>query len=75
MDTTRVVSVVVFLRANRQADSLTLGNEFFDYLQFRYIRATLAEMPAEHYLESDNLVARLNLLRISVNVTERFANT
>lgn len=61
MGTTRVVPVVIFLKANRQADSLTLGNEYFDYLQFRYIRATLAEMPAEHYLESDNLVARLNL--------------
>ncbi|MDH0623672.1 hypothetical protein N5E31_05600 [Pseudomonas chengduensis] len=61
MGTVRVVPVVIFLKANRQHPQLTLGNEFFDYLQFRYIRATLAEMPAEHYLESDNLVARLNL--------------
>lgn len=61
MDTTRVVPVVVFLKANRQQARLTLGNEFFDYLQFRYIRATLAQMLAERYLERDNLVARLNL--------------
>lgn len=62
LSTDRVVPVVIFLKSVRSRDpSLVLGNEYFRYLQFRYIRAVLPEMPAEHYLESPNLVARLNL--------------
>ena len=60
--TDRVVPVVIFLKSPRNHDHrLVLGNEYFCYLQFRYIRAVLPEMPAERYLESPNLVARLNL--------------
>ena len=60
--TERVVPVVVFLkRARRVPKAVVLGNEFHDYLHFRYIRCVLSELPAEQYLESPNLVARLNL--------------
>ncbi|WP_211315746.1 hypothetical protein [Isoalcanivorax indicus] len=60
--TDRVVPVVVFLNRPRRApESIVLGNEFFDYLRFRYIRCVLPDMPAEHYLESPNIVARLTL--------------
>ena len=60
--TDRVVPVVVFLRSARHVpDTLVLGNELHAYLRFRYIRCVLPELPAEHYLESPNLVARLNL--------------
>ena len=60
--TDRVVPVVVFLNRPRRApESIVLGNEFFDYLRFRYIRCVLPDMPGEHYLESPNLVARLTL--------------
>ncbi|QLF93292.1 hypothetical protein HW090_08840 [Pseudomonas sp. ABC1] len=61
MDTRRVVPVVIFLKANRQEAHLVLGNELHDYLHFRYIRAVLPDMQGARYLESDNLVARLNL--------------
>ena len=61
-DTDRVVPVVVFLKSPRRApEQIVLGNEFFDYLRFRYIRCVLPELPGEQYLESPNLVARLNL--------------
>ena len=60
--TDRVVPVVVFLKRPRKVpDSIVLGNEFFSYLRFRYIRCVLPELPGEHYMESPNLVARLNL--------------
>ena len=60
--TDRVVPVVVFLNRPRRApESIVLGNEFFDYLRFRYIRCVLPDMPGEQYLESPNIVARLTL--------------
>ncbi|HMN44584.1 MAG TPA: hypothetical protein PKE27_08435 [Povalibacter sp.] len=60
--TDRVVPVVIFLKSVRnRGNQLALGNEYFRYLQFRYIQAVLPEMPAEQHLESPNLVARLNL--------------
>ncbi|MBZ2188585.1 hypothetical protein K8B33_05725 [Alcanivorax sp. JB21] len=60
--TDRVVPVVIFLKRPRKVpDRIVLGNEFFSYLQFRYIRCVLPELPGEHHMESPNLVARLNL--------------
>lgn len=60
--TDRVVPVVISLRSNeRIRRRLTLGSERYVYLSFDYIACVLADMPAEPYLESDNLVARLNL--------------
>ena len=61
-DTNRVVPVTIFLRAaERVPASLVLGTERRPYLIFDYIACKLAEMPAERWLDSGNLVARLNL--------------
>ena len=61
-DTDRVVPVTIFLRdADRAPTSLALGTERHRYLVFDYVACKLAAMPAEHWLDSDNLVARLNL--------------
>ncbi|MCP5118381.1 MAG: hypothetical protein GY953_46810, partial [bacterium] len=61
-DTDRVVPVVIFLRRAAGAPrSLRLGGDHHTYLDFRYLRCDLAELPFERYRDSDNLVARLNL--------------
>ena len=61
-ETDRVVPVVIFLRRPRRLRrALRLRNEFFEYLHFRYLACVLPDMPAQQYLDSDNLVARLNL--------------
>ena len=60
--TTRVVPVVIFLRRGRHIPrSLALGSEHHAYLRFDYLACVLADTPAERWLDSDNLVARLNL--------------
>lgn len=61
-DTSRVVPVVIFLHPVRNlAESLVLGTELLSYLSFNYLKCELAAMDANAYLESTNLVARLNL--------------
>jgi len=60
--TQRVVPVVIFLRGDeRIPDRLELGSERHTYLAFHYLRCLLARIPAANHLDSDNLVARLNL--------------
>lgn len=60
--TDRVVPVVIFLsRPQCGSRELRLRNEFFEYLHFRYLRCVLPDLPAQQYLHSDNLVARINL--------------
>ena len=62
LGTDRVVPVVIFLRdAARAPTSLALGTERRAYLTFEYVACTLADIPAERWLESRNLVARVNL--------------
>ena len=62
LGTDRVVPVVIFLRdAGRAPTSLTLGTERRSYLTFEYIACRLAETPVESWLDSDNVVARVNL--------------
>ena len=62
LGTDRVVPVVIFLRgADRVPASLALGTERRSYLTFEYMACKLAEMPAESWLDSDNVVARVNL--------------
>ena len=62
LDTDRVVPVTIFLRGARAAPaSLVLGTELRPYLTFEHLACALGEMPAERWLDSDNLVARLNL--------------
>ena len=61
-ETDRVVPAVIFLRdADAAAASLTLGTERRPYLTFDYLDCKLKEIPAERWLHSDNLVARVNL--------------
>lgn len=60
--TTRVVPVVVFLRdASAVAMQLQLGGDQLTYLSFHYLKCDLARLNACDYLDSQNLVARLNL--------------
>ncbi|WP_416137193.1 hypothetical protein ACM26W_11830 [Halomonas sp. HK25] len=60
--TERVVPVVIFLHQSPGIPrQLVLGSERHRYLAFDYLAYVLAATPAERYLDSDNLVARLNL--------------
>ena len=61
-DTRRVVPVVIFLGdAGGAPASLTLGTEHGAYHRSAYLACRLGEMDAERWLDSGNLVARLNL--------------
>ena len=65
LGTDRVVPMVVFLRdAGRVPRSLALGTERRAYLTFEYVGCRLAEMPAERWMDSGNLVARVNLVNM-----------
>jgi len=57
----RVVPVVVFLRPGAAPRPLVLGTERRAYLTFDYLACALGDMPAERWLESRNVVARVNL--------------
>ena len=60
--TSRVVPVVIFLRASDQIPKmLILGGDHHSYLNFNYLNCELADLDASQYLDSQNLVARLNL--------------
>ncbi|MFA5631192.1 MAG: DUF4351 domain-containing protein [Porticoccaceae bacterium] len=62
LGTEHVVPVVIFLRgSDRIRRNLNLGSERHSYLSFNYLACVLPDVPVEHYLDSDNLVARLNL--------------
>ena len=62
LGTDRVVPVAIFLRtAERAPASLTLGTERRAYLTFDFLSCKLAETPAERFMDSGNLVARVNL--------------
>ena len=57
-DTDRVVPVVVFLRAaDRAPASLSLVSARRLYLGFDYVSCKLADLPAERWMDSDNLVS------------------
>ena len=61
-ETDRVVPVSIFLRtADAAVATLTLGTERRRYLTFDYLSCKLNAIPYEQWLESDNLVARVNL--------------
>ena len=60
--TDRVVPIAIFLRDAEAAHvSLTLGTERGHYLTFDTLACKLKEIPTEHWRQSDNLVARVNL--------------
>ena len=60
-ETDRVVPVAIFLRGGAAPTSLELGTELHCYLAFEWLACRLAEMPAEYWRDSGNLVARVNL--------------
>ncbi len=61
LKTTQLVPVVVFLHQGEFPHGLRLGYGEDAYLSFRFIHCELARLPAERYLDSGNIVARLNL--------------
>lgn len=61
LETDRVVPVVIFLRGQANRRELILGGERHAYLRFRFLSCELATIAYEHFRDSDNLVARLNL--------------
>jgi hypothetical protein len=61
LKTEQVVPVVVFLRLGEFSRELHLGDGHLEYLSFRFIHCELARLPAERYIDSPNIVARLNL--------------
>ena len=72
LGTERVVPVTIFLRvAERAPASLVLGTERHRYLVFDYVACRLAGMPAAHWLDSGNLVARLNLPNMDGGALDR----
>ena len=63
--TERVVPVTIFLRGTVWAPrTLVLRTERRPYLTFDYLACAIGEMLAERWLESDNLVARVNLFNM-----------
>ncbi|MDO4232983.1 MAG: DUF4351 domain-containing protein, partial [Lautropia sp.] len=72
MKTTRIIPVVIFLKDSKHLPrTLTLGVDGRNYLSFRYIACILPRLPARGYYESDNIVARLNLVAMQHSRTER----
>ncbi|WP_339804121.1 hypothetical protein [uncultured Marinobacter sp.] len=70
--TSRIVPVVIFLNSNgKESTELTLGSERYTYLSFHYLRCALAEMKAEDYWESTNLIARLCLSLMSWSQSQK----
>lgn len=60
--TDRVVPVVIFLRGARgRQETLALGGDRLSYLSFSYLKCELSSLDANQYLDSQNLIARLNL--------------
>ena len=60
-DTERIVPVVIFLKPGDYPTDLHLGGDRHRYLSFHYLHCSLSQLAYEHYKDSDNLVARLNL--------------
>ena len=61
----RVVPVVIFLRSGASiARQLCMGSDQQCYLDFHHIACVLPEIPVEDHLNSQNIVARLNLVNM-----------
>jgi hypothetical protein len=71
LKTTQVVPVVVFLKMGEFPHELLLGDGMGIYLSFRFICCELARLPAQQYLDSRNIVARLNLPNMRHNQEQR----
>ena len=74
METTRVVPVVIFLgTGNKCLAHLQLGSNRQTYLDFRYLFCYLKKLNAADYMESNNIVARLNLPNMHYAATSRLS--
>jgi hypothetical protein len=74
METTRVVPVVIFLgTGNKCLAHLQLGSDRQTYLDFRYLFCYLKKLNAADYMESNNIVARLNLPNMHYAATSRLS--
>jgi hypothetical protein len=71
LKTTQIVPIVVFLHSGEFPRQLHLGNGEDIYLSFRFIHCELARLPAQRYLDSDNIVARLNLPNMDYPASQR----
>ena len=69
--TDRVVPVVIFLQPGRFRRDPDLHGRHASYLRFSFIACELAAFPAERYFTSTNIVARLNLLNMRYDPTQR----
>ena len=61
LDLTSIIPVVVFLQPGKVAQTLQLGSAQRTFLDFSYLGVHLSRLPAQDYIDSQNLVARLNL--------------
>jgi hypothetical protein len=61
LDLTNIIPVVVFLQPGKVAERLRIGSEQRSFLDFNYLAVHLSRLSALDYIDSSNLVARLNL--------------
>jgi len=61
LDLNSIIPVVVFLQPGQVALTLQLGSQQRTFLDFSYLGVQLSRLPAQDYIDSRNLVARLNL--------------
>jgi len=71
METDRVIPVVIFLHSGSYPRELNVGSERHSYLHFDYLICDLSSLPFEQYINSDNLVARLNLPNMRYRAEQR----
>ena len=69
--TERIVPVVLFLRGVPRTNELVFGTERTECLRFRYVEFAFAAQEAAHWAQSDNVVARLNLLNMRHRRSDR----
>jgi len=67
LKTDRVVPVVIFLNRGQYSPVLTLRGNWNTYIYVRFIACDLGRIPAEKYVTSTNIVARLNLPNMAWN--------
>ena len=61
METDRVVPVAILLRSGKYPTSLVLAGDRHTFLRFEIIACDLKGIPVDRYMDSDNIVARVNL--------------
>jgi len=69
--TDNLVPIVIFLKGGQYQQALHLGSETHIFLKFHFIACDLSTMDASLYLDSDNIVARLNLPLMCYNKEQR----